>query len=262
MKGKSKLLILDDWYEEFTPGTYVENDLEKKIISTSLDVFPEYIMLPLKQTIEYEDESSQPDLCLIKRDYSDWYVVEVELGNKSFRGHTEMQVRVFSNGRYNALSISRYLKKKDASIDEVKLYELIRDKQPKVLIMVNEYPTWAAEALNYPRTGIFTFGMYDHPDLVEAYRIDGDYPIKEIDRSRCQFPKWPANTLHVIDPSCLTIDNEELLIIYYDGRKSRWQRIDGSNKTYLIPAGRNPLNVDKIYYLIRDEKGDFYLKPV
>jgi len=259
VKGKSRILVFDEWFEEFAPGTYVEDDLEKKIISAAAVVFPEYIMLPLRQTIEYEDERSQPDLCLIKNDYSDWYVIEVELDKKPFRGHTEMQIRVFSKGRYNATSITDYLFKKNNTLDKSKLYSMVRNVEPKILIMVNEYPTWATEALSYPRTGIFVFGMYDHPDNIEAYRIDGNYPIKEVDRSRCKFPKYPANILHVLTPSCLDSGGDSV-IIFYEGRKSKWKRVDDKKNTYLVPAGRNPLNVSKQYYLIKDTEGNFFLK--
>jgi hypothetical protein len=260
MKGKSKLLILDDWYEEFEPGTYVEDTLEKTIIARSNDVFPDYFMLPLKKTIEYNGEYKQPDLCLIKKDYSRWYVIEVELANKSFEGHTESQIRVFSNGKYNATEISKYLVSKQPKLNESDLKNLILKDDPGVLIMVNEYPEWAKEAKSYPRTGILVFGMFDHPDGVEAYRIDGEYPILEVDRSRCKFPKYPANMLIVLAPKLLNITSGNEIIIINNGRKTKWERLDSGPTTYLIPKGLNPLNIIKQYFLIKSEEGEYYIK--
>jgi hypothetical protein len=260
MKGKSRLLIMNDWYEEFMPGTYLEDDLEKTIISKADEVFPEYYMLPFKQTIHFEGESSDPDLCLIKKDYSIWYVIEVELAKKPFKGHTEKQIRVFSQGRYNARAISKYLVGKKPSLDSTKLEQLIRADPPKVLVMVNEYPKWADEVLTYPRTGIMVFGLYDHPHGVEAYRLDGQYPVFEIGRSRCKFPKHPANTLKVENSSLLTINHKERLIIYYDGRKTLWERQNHGPSTVLIPVGFNPLNVRKQYFLIKSDKDEYFLR--
>lgn len=251
---------MDDWYEEFMPGTYLEDDLEKTILARSADVFPDYFMLPMKQTIEYEDEKSQPDLCLIKKDYTDWLIIEVELAKKPFKGHTEMQVRVFSQGRYNARAIAKYLKGKNKALNQSKTESLIRSQMPKVLVMVNEYPNWAEEVLAYPRTGILVFGMFDHPDGVEAYRIDGQYPLHEISRTRCVFPKFPANTLKVYDPTILDINHKEQMTIIYEGRRTKWERINYGTKTVLIPVGYNPLNVNKKYYLIKDKSKDFYFK--
>ena len=245
MKGKSKLLILDDWYEEFEPGTYVEDTLERTIIARSNDVFPDYFTLPLKKTIEFNGESSQPDLCLIKKDYSRWYVIELELWKKPFKGHTETQIRVFSKGKYNATEISKYLARKEPELNELNLKNLILKDDPGVLIMVDEYPDWANEAKKYPRTGILVFGMFDHPDGVEAYRIDGEYPIIEVDRSRCTFPKYPANMLIVSAPKILNITNGNEIIIIDNGRKTKWERLDISSTTYLIPKGQNPLNINK-----------------
>jgi hypothetical protein len=260
MKGKSRILVLDDWYEEFMPGTYVEDDLEKTILSKADDVFPDFHMLPLKQTIYFNGESSDPDLCLIKKDYSVWYVVEVELAKKPFKGHTEKQIRVFSQGRYNARAIAKYLKGKNSSLDQNKLESLIRSEPPKVLVMVNEFPKWADELLAYPRTGIMVFELYDHPDGVEAYRLDGQYPIHEIGRSRCTFPKHPANTLTVKNGGLLSTKHKEKVIIYHDGRRTLWERQNHGPKTILIPVGLNPLNVRKQYFLIKSDTEEYFFK--
>lgn len=260
MKGKSKLLILNDWYEEFEPGTYVEDDLEKTIMARSSDVFPDFYTLPLRKRIEYKGEFKEPDLCLIKKDYSEWYVIEIELAKKPFEGHTESQIRVFSNGKYNSAEISKYLHGKNNNLDIILLKKLISKELPRVLIIVNEYPKWADKLKKYPRTGILIFSMFDHPDGVEAYSIDGEYPILEVERSRCKFPKYPANTLIVSSPKILHIKDGEQIIIVDDGRKTKWERLDDGNRTYLLPKGLNPLNVKKKYFLIKSDKDDFYFK--
>ncbi len=260
MKGKSKLLIFDEWFDEFEPGTYVEDTFEKTIIAKANFVFPDYYTLPLKQTIEYNGDSKQPDLCLIKKDYTEWYVVEIELAKKPFEGHTESQIRVFSNGKYNAKEITTYLLKKKSSLDKLRLFKLIQRELPGILIMVNEYPKWSDKAKAYPRTGILVFGMYDHPDGVEAYSVDGEYPILEIARSRCKFPKYPVNMLIVSASKILNVISGDQIIIIDDGRKTRWERLDVGNTTYLIPKGLNPLNVNKKYFLIKSDKDDYYFK--
>src|SRR5690606_33654191 len=131
---------------------------------------------------------------------------------------------------------------KNNAIDKAKMESLIRSQPPKVLIMVNEYPLWASELLAYQRTGIMVFGLYDHPDGVEAYKLDGQYPIHEINRSRCIFPKYPANILTVMDGNLINANHGEKIIIYFDGRKTLWERQNHGVKTYLIPVGLNPLN--------------------
>lgn len=260
MKGKSRLLILNDWYDEFEPGTYIEDNLERAIIAKAKIVFPDYHTLPFKKTIEYKGENKQPDLCLIKKDYSRWYVIEVELSKKEFKGHTESQIRVFSNGKYNATEITNYLVAKEPSLDKALVKKMVLSESPGVLIMVNEYPDWAAKAKAYPRTGILVFGMYDHPENVEAYRIDGEYPVIEVDRSRCRFPKFPANTLIVSSPSILNVSHGQELIIIDEGRKTKWERQDDGHTTYLIPKGQNPLNVNKKYFLIKSDAQEYYIK--
>jgi len=260
MKGNSKLLIFEEWFDEFEPGTYVEDDLEKTIIAKSEIVFPDYHTLPLRKPIEFNGESKEPDLCLIKKDYSEWYVVEIELAKKPFKGHTESQIRVFSNGKYPATEITNYLLTKKQNLDKTKLFKLIQRELPGILILVNEYPKWAGEAKAYERTAILVFGMYDHPDKIEAYSIDGEYPILEIERSRCNFPKYPGNMLTISSSNILNIKNGEEIIVIDDGRKTKWERLDIGKQTYLLPKGLNPLNVRKKYFLIKSDKDDYYFK--
>lgn len=252
---------MDEWFEEFMPGTYLEDDLERTIIAKSNQIFPDYYTIIFNLTLEYEGEKSKPDLCLVEKDYTNWYIVEVELATKPFKGHTEKQVRVFSNARYNANQISEYLFKKNSDIDKVKMKSLIRKEQPHVLVMVSDYPTWANDILNYSRTGLLVFGMFEHPDNIEAYRIDGEYPFISVGRSVCQFPKYPANILKVLNPSLLAgINHEQTAVIYYEGKRTKWTRIDDGKETNLVPTGLNPLNVRKKYFLILNDKNELYLK--
>lgn len=261
MKGKSRILLFDWWFEEFDPSTYLEDDLEKTIISRAEIVFPDYYMLPFTKIVEYNGETSKPDLCLIKKDYSVWYIIEVELAKKSFEGHTEKQVRVFSRGNYNTMAkeIAQYLVKKNSKLEEDKLEKLVREEQPSVLVMVSEYPLWAEEVKKYPRTGLLIFGMYDYSDGSEAYRIDGEFPLTPIERSRCKFPKYPANMLEILAPALLNINVGETMVIFYDGRKTIWERLDIGRTVYLLPFAHNPLDVKKKYLLQKTEDDTFFI---
>ena len=58
MKGKSKLLILDDWYEEFEPGTYVEDTLERTIIARSVEVLNNFLNRLKLWHLNYQRDST------------------------------------------------------------------------------------------------------------------------------------------------------------------------------------------------------------
>lgn len=259
MKGKSKILVEDKWFEEYKPGSFLEDDLEKTIIAQVGEVFPDFFILPYKLTVRTADgESSKPDLALVRRDYTEWYVVEVELGHKGWKGHTEKQVRVFSSGIYPHVVTAEYFMGKEPTLDRNKLHALIKNYYPKVLIIVNDHPAWAEDAKQYSAS-LLIFQMYNS-DRGDIYRIDGDYPYVFTGRSRCRFPKYPANILEIDNPSILKILHGEHLQVVFKGKIGIWERLDDGLTVFLIPRNLNPLPVTKEYYLFITSGDEFFFE--
>lgn len=61
-------------------------------------VFRAYQCVRFTGTFEFEGVAARPDLALVARDLSHWFVVEVELVSHSLEGHVLPQVRVFRYG--------------------------------------------------------------------------------------------------------------------------------------------------------------------
>src|SRR4051794_8208515 len=117
----ARVLVADPsmlWYDELKIISYYsEADLETRILQHASQAFNGYFVLPFKLTIPYNGASAKPDLAFVRNDYSDWIVVEVELGGHS-DAHIKSQVEIFSKGTYDARKIATYFRGHNPAIDE------------------------------------------------------------------------------------------------------------------------------------------------
>src|SRR5689334_16688900 len=61
-------------------------------------IYPNHNCFTFGGTFKLEDNVSRPDLALVAKDLSHWFVIEVELISHSLEGHVLPQVRTFRYG--------------------------------------------------------------------------------------------------------------------------------------------------------------------
>ena len=69
----------NNWYQEVAPRDfYLEIDLERVIMHNLSLIFPEYIPAMFKDDLIHNvtGKTNRADLCMIKSDYSEWYVID------------------------------------------------------------------------------------------------------------------------------------------------------------------------------------------
>src|ERR1700675_1274988 len=108
----ARILIAGDarWYDELRAIAYYgESEMESWILQHAKSLFPYHFVLPFKTDIPSMStgDRRRPDLALIRRDFSDWAVVEIELERHPL-GHVVEQTRVFAEGAYNTPEIAEY----------------------------------------------------------------------------------------------------------------------------------------------------------
>src|SRR6266849_6113940 len=98
------------WYDELrTVAYYLESDLEKWILQHAKSIFPSHFVFPFKKSIlgQTSGANKRPDLALLRRDFSAWSIVEVEIEGHEL-SHVLEQTRVFAEGKYNVPEIAAY----------------------------------------------------------------------------------------------------------------------------------------------------------
>lgn len=264
----SRLLVTSDqtgpWYEELSVvSSYSESDYEDKIKQYSHEIFSEFYTVRFKLDVKSDASTKKPDLILIAKDYSDWWVVEVELAGHSIE-HVLDQVDVFRTGDYNPVTITKYLTRvfqeelSDVPINNDKLERLIADSPPKILVIVDSpIPEWK-ERLDEMDVKLCDLQVFKNTERAEAYKIGGEYPAIYFDKAHLKFAKLARNTVEVIGGSMLSgllaVDSE--VIINYKGKSSRWTVDCVNGKVFLKCLGKVcPLHVGN-NYIIRGDGAD------
>lgn len=263
MLGKSKVLDTNiEWYDEIDADSFYEKHFEQTFLSKISEVYPDFVGVPFGLTITSDDaETSAPDLAIIKSDYKEWFIIEVEMGRHSWDNHVEKQVRVFTKGIYEKKRIAKYINEKNPALDINKLETMVDLYPPKVMVIVNEdKPDWKKQAKKYDAL-ISVFQIYKGLNGLELYRIEGDTPYIYRDKSHCAFLKSMSNTLEVYTPTFITEAHNDKIDIIFKGRKTKWTVIRDSKKVHLIIHGRtHSLQIEKKYIIFKSDLNEYYLE--
>lgn len=262
MIGKSKILdTANEWYDEIDPLSFYEKNFETTFLERIEEVYPDFVGIPFSLKISNPDgENSKPDLAIIRKDYKEWYIVEVEMGRHSWENHVEKQVRVFSTGSYPKKKVSKYIKSKNNSLDLAMLETMVDEVQPKVLVVVNEHkPNWELGVKKYDAF-LSVFQIYKGHTGFEIYRIAGYTPFIYRDKSHCNFVKGLSNIIEIHTPTFVGENNDDDIYITFRGLQTKWKIIRDDEKVYLSLYGRTHFQLEKSYLFYLSNKGEYYLE--
>lgn len=85
-------------YRLSDPDAPTEQEFEFAAAKALACVYPHYQCVVFGGTFEHNGRAHRPDLALVARDFSHWFIIEVELTSHSFSNHVLPQVRAFRYG--------------------------------------------------------------------------------------------------------------------------------------------------------------------
>lgn len=258
----AKILYRNKLFDEIASTSLYENEFERLILQYSDLIFPNHHLVPFKITVQNEYGSAQADLVLIEKNYSRWWVVEVELGHHSLNGHVLPQVSTLARAAYG-IKEAKYLSNNNAKLDYSKLIDLFKGAQPNVVVIVNEpKPEWE-RALSKHDAIITIVQIFRNENNEHVFRINGDYPDPDsIATSICYLDKEMLNFLVIDSPGGLNLPENKKFKIFYDKKVTYWKRIDVTDRVWLMPLGNHPLELNKTYNLILMGDGEYSFKPL
>jgi len=272
----SKILVTDtdnSWYDELSAiGYYYETEFEKVLANHISGIFPDYISIPLKYTFTSDvyTGTKVPDLLILRKDLSEWWITEVELSHHTVT-HISEQVAVFSRPKFNAIDLSKYIYQKiahhhpDETITQADIHNMITTTQQRVLVILDEPKLGLETALRPYGALLCVFQMFKDNMGRLAYRLEGEYPKVVHDFSHCRSFKLFGLSLEVINPDILShITDRSEIEIYIRGKQSKWRKMASAQKTYLTFVGAQayPLNDPDGYLLQVDTDSKFYLSKI
>lgn len=260
----ARVKLDSDWFSEIIPSSfYDEEDLERSLKLNLENLFPDFKVIDFKMDLVNSNtgKTNRADLAIVKNDYSEWYIVEVELSTDDL-GEVVKQVDTFLN--YKATSaIGTFLHRKKKKLDKDQLIKLGNTIPAKVMVIVNEYNcVWQDKLKNY-NCDVFVFQIYLNGKGIPLYRLHGKHPHVYTDFCYCKLQKNLPYTIEVLDNSfCDThnIMDGNQIMVEYGGKLSKWERTKDVKADYLIcTADIFPLDPStKRYQLSYEEKEKIY----
>lgn len=134
-------------------------------------LFPQYQCVVFGGRFLYEEEYRKPDLAMIARDNSHWFVVEVELLSHSLEGHVLPQIRALRYGEPQKECAS--ILSRELGIDLGAAQTLISRVPRAVVVVANRSRTDWEHAVRAHQAQFVTVTRFLSAAGREAFEIDG-----------------------------------------------------------------------------------------
>jgi hypothetical protein len=254
----SRVLVESTWYERLAPNALLELEYQRLLISHADHLYPEYHVIPYGRLIESEIGAAIADIAFIAKDFSGWWIVEVELTTHSLEGHVLPQIDVFLTGRYG-LEDAEYLASHATSLNQDRIRDVVRGEQPEVLVIVNGPRDDWTVALRARGASMAVAEVFRSATGKHILRINGDYPWREREPtllSRCSVERAVGRLVRLESPATVPFAEGSKLYVEYEGSVTEWLRLDTADAVYLTPARGSPLPPDcTSLELLREETG-------
>jgi hypothetical protein len=258
----SHLLIGGVNYEPVVSESVYEAVYERLILRNAGALYPGYVATQFKCPVVSDMGTGLADLALIENEYRGWWVVEVELAHHPFEGHVLPQVERLSRGRYGDVH-AEYLSDRNSSLDLSRLIDLMKGVQPRVLVVINALdPRWEAPLASLA-VRVQIVELFRSQWNRYSFRVTGSLPLPPPELiSVCRVNDSFPRTLIVESPAALKIGLRDSISIWFEGGTTEWQRVDASNRVWLVPKGRFPFTGGLLsLHLVRESEGRFAFIP-
>lgn len=197
-------------YQLSDPDASSESEFEYCVAQMLSCVYPAFRCVIFGGSFQYDDRIYKPDLALVAKDFSHWFIIEVELVSHSLDVHVLPQIRAFRYGNLGddcILILSRELK---VSSEQAKT--LVERVPRTVAVVANKRdPKWEI-ALGAHNVQLLAVSSFRSINGINAMEIDGTLEIVQeslgfgiysaTDRS-IRFPattNFPLGPVQIDDP--------------------------------------------------------------
>lgn len=204
-EGSDRVFQLSD------PDGPSEGEFEHKVARVLTQLYPHYRCILFSGSFLHDAEIFRPDMALVARDFSNWFVIEVELTSHSFERHVLPQVKAFRYGTPLPDCVTQLAA--GLSVTQAQAQTLIEHVPRAVAVIVNRRETSWEIALRAHTIQLLAVSAYASLAGLEAFELDGEIDvIREslgfgiylaTDRS-LRFPKsvrLPLGQIQISDPA-------------------------------------------------------------
>lgn len=229
------------------PDLPSETEFEAVTLRAFGCLFPQYQCVVFGGRFLYEDDIRKPDLAMVARDRSHWFVVEVELVSHSLERHVLPQVRAFRYGEPQAdcaIILSREL-----AIDLGEAMTLVQRVPRAVVVVANRMkPDWE-HSIRAHQGQVLIVTRFANSAGREAFEVAGSLgAVKE----SIGFGVYSATDTMLRFASSIAIPDGHLQIEAPGGVTSLWRVYRDARHAWVIKeAGRMDLSDGEHVQLVR-----------
>ncbi len=256
-----RLYHKNEWFDEISPTALAETEFEDLLIQNADIIQTNTVIIPFKKTVYSPHGSARADLAMISTDYSRWTVIEVEMSRHDLYSHVIPQVRNLREANYSQEYVA-YILEKRSTLDEDKLRSMMLGDQPDILVIVNKpSEEWQKELRRYD-IHMMVFEIFRSRLNKNIFVIDGELPKGAYNvLSELSFGMLPRH-LKLSSPAALPVDPGEKFPVLIEGQITYWERYHTATDAYLTPIGSLPICPNQKYALIREESGEYAIRPL
>lgn len=195
----------------------LETEFEYIVAKALMCVYPNYHCILFGGTFKLENQVSRPDLALVAKDFSHWFVIEVELISHSLEGHVLPQIRTFRYGEPQPDCVSVLKKVTGLEADQIRTF--LKTIPRSVAVVVNKRSKDWEMAFKALQVQMLTVTAYSSPTGIRAVEVDGRLTALQ---EHLGYGLYFATDRSLRYPQSVKLPNGEVMIDDFTGTGSLW----------------------------------------
>ncbi|MEP9387254.1 hypothetical protein [Mesorhizobium sp. KR9-304] len=148
-----------------------ESEFEFVVAKALTCIYPNYHCFPFAGSFKLEDNVSRPDIAMVAKDMSHWFVIEVELISHSLDAHVLPQIRAFRYGEPQADCISILSRELQLDRDQIRTF-LMGVPRTVAVIANKRHRDWEISFRSL-EVQLLTVSAFNSPAGIQAVEVDG-----------------------------------------------------------------------------------------
>jgi hypothetical protein len=248
--------VTEQLYEMSDPDALSESELEYKTVRVLSRVFPEFHCVLFAGGFQYDDKVYRPDLALVARNFSHWFVIEVELVSHSFDAHVLPQARAFRYGAPQPDCVNVLARELEISVEQART--LIEHVPRSIAVIANKPERNWEIALRSHDIQFLTVSIFKSPGGIEAIEIGGTLQVLQ---ESLGFGTYSATDRSIRFPRSLRLPSGPIQINDPRGAASLWSVVKSDGFTWVTKElGVPDIPNGSFVQLIRAVGGRLYIR--
>jgi hypothetical protein len=234
-----------------------ETEFELIVAKALICIYPDYFCFPFGGTFKFEQNVSRPDIALVAKDLSHWFVIEVELVSHSLDGHIMPQIRTFRYGDPQPDCIS--VISTELGLARAQVETLILTVPRFVAVIVNKRADEWQRVLRSHGVQFLTVSAFSSTSGVQAFEVDGRLVAQQ---EHLGFGYYIATDKALRFHKSVRLPDGEIVIDDFSGAGSTWiVRRDGDSAWVAKNRGTPDIASGSLVQLVRIDGGRFSIRP-